>query len=682
MTKKLTSEQLNIVNHDTGHALVKAVPGSGKTTTLVKRIERLVRSGHDPRSILILMYNKSAQVSFSEKLKLALKSNDIPEVRTFHSLALKIVRYAERNQLIPKKKLLTPDNPNYTILVKDAYRQGFQHETSYIEPNELEEFELFITRCRASGVTPTDAATDPTFKDVRREIINAYRIYCELLETNKQRTFDDCLIEVVFLLRKYNKLGSHFKHIIIDEYQDVNLIQHKMIRYLSGSDTSVMAVGDINQCIYEWRGARPDFIGGLYEKHFVNTKIFHLSCTFRFGHQLSLMANSVIRRNSAKLSTLCISHPSNPKTEVIFYQDDCLTEALIDLSQTHGTKAILARTKADLAEAELALRLCGIPYQYLNGTSTLHGRTEVGLLVIGFLLSVYGDLRLIENHKNKQAFIYGFLKECGFRWQKGQMKVALSELMLPKSNVNSVIGNLLEFDISSQNQIHLKKLMTVLNESSESDMAFDVLERLKTTGYLNAIGTDGVKRTDSNDRIRGIVRIEELLRNSKMDSKTFLKLIIHPQNISIDNNPFALATLHGSKGLEWDSVALIGLKDKEYPGGNVNDINYVFQSNEDAREGDDSIEEERRLFYVGMTRTKQRLSLVIPYDDGLNRWLSNRWDSSPKKPTIATRFVYEAGCSSCLATSEAIYNNEIERFRSKLSKFHQWYIKDQQRIKI
>lgn len=103
MTKRLTWEQKSIVSHDTGHALVKAVPGSGKTTTLVKRVERLVKTGTDPRSILILMYNKSAQVSFTENLKTALMSSVIPEIRTFHSLALKIVGYGERQQIIKKK---------------------------------------------------------------------------------------------------------------------------------------------------------------------------------------------------------------------------------------------------------------------------------------------------------------------------------------------------------------------------------------------------------------------------------------------------------------------------------------------------------------------------------------------------------------------------------------------------
>ncbi|MCV5579409.1 ATP-dependent helicase, partial [Escherichia coli] len=91
----------------------------------------------------------------------------------------------------------------------------------------------------------------------------------------------------------------------------------------------------------------------------------------------------------------------------------------------------MSRTKANLAEAEITLRLCGLPYRYLNGSSALHTRTEIGILVVGVLLSVYGDLRLLENHPNKQAIVYGFLKEAGFSWQKGQFKAALSGLMAP-----------------------------------------------------------------------------------------------------------------------------------------------------------------------------------------------------------------------------------------------------------
>jgi len=679
MTKRLTWEQKRIVSHDIGHALVKAVPGSGKTTTLVKRVERLVKTGTDPRSILILMYNRSAQLSFTEKLQTALNSTVIPEVRTFHGLALKIVGYGERQQIIKKKDLLAPGDDRYQQLVKQAYRHGFDHEVSYIAPNEIENFELFIARCRAAVVTPVDAATDPTFRNIKREFIRAYSRYCELLEENNLRTLDDCLIEAVSVLRNDTSSGRHFKHIIVDEYQDVNLIQHNMTRLLSNSDTSVMAVGDINQCIYEWRGARPDFIGGLFEKHYQDTKVFQLSCTFRFGHELSLMANSVIRRNSTKLTRLCVSHPSAPKTEVRLHFDICLSEVLSSLSVNRGTQAILSRAKANLAEAELALRLCGLPYRYLNGSSSLHTRTEIGMLVIGVLLCVYGNLQQLENHPAKKAMVYGFLKEAGFNWERGQLKTALDFMMAPHADLWSVLGKL--FEGSFYQKDRLQRLAAICQKDGEKTHAFDVLMRLSMAGFTDRIGSEGVTRDGSNDLKRGVLRIEALLESSKIDSRTFLNLILNPVDTSADREPFILSTLHGSKGLEWDNVVLIGLNEKEFPGGKSDDFynGHTSMHNPPSEEG---IEEERRLFYVGITRAKQQLHMVAPLDEGLTLWLNKRWDSSPTKSPIATRFVYEAGCTSCALTSDAIYNNAAEKQASEFSKFHQWYLRDLKRLKV
>jgi DNA helicase-2/ATP-dependent DNA helicase PcrA len=679
MTKRLTWEQKSIVSHNNGHALVKAVPGSGKTTTLVKRVERLVKTGIDPRSILILMYNKSAQLSFTDKLNVTLKSGVIPEVRTFHSLAFKIIRYGEHQQLIKKKTLLKPSDYRYEQLVKEAYRYGFNHEANYIVPKEIEDFELFIAQCRASGVTAVDADTDPTFRDIKPEFISAYSHYCVLLETNRLRTFDDSLIEAVSVLRNDSSFANELKHIIVDEYQDVNFIQHEMIRLLSKSGSSVMAVGDINQCIYEWRGARPDFIAGLFEKHYLNSKVFQLSCTFRFGHELSLMANSIIRRNSAKLTRLCVSHPSTPKTEVIMHFDNCLSKVLLNLSIDNGTQAILSRTKANLAEAEIALRLCGLPYTYLDGKTSLHTRTEIGMLVVGVMLCVYGDLQKLENHPDKKTLVYGFLKESGFRWKQGQLKEALNALMVPNVDLFFVLGEL--FEGSQSQRDRLERLSIIRRKDGEETSTIDIFKRLRTEGFIDSLGSEGVTRISSNDQQRGIVRIEELLESNRINSYTFLNLILYPRGVSVDCQPFILSTLHGSKGLEWDNVVLIGLKDEEFPAGKPDNVNSILTSVNNPSINDD-IEEERRLFYVGITRTKQRLNLVIPFDEELTRWLKNGWDSPPKKPPVATRFVYEAGWTSSAITSDAIYNNTVEKQKAEFSKFHQWYLRDLQRLKV
>ena len=202
MSKRLTWEQKAVVQHSEGNALVKAVPGSGKTTTLVKRIERLVKTGLAENSILILMYNKSARESFENKLQIALRSHSTPRVLTFHSLALRIVKSAERMQLTNRRTLLPPEDRRYEQVVKQAYRAGFNHEESFVPQEDIEDFELFVQRCRAEGIKPSDISADPILREEKPEHLRSYRRYCELLDELHLRTFDDCLIEAVFLLRK------------------------------------------------------------------------------------------------------------------------------------------------------------------------------------------------------------------------------------------------------------------------------------------------------------------------------------------------------------------------------------------------------------------------------------------------------------------------------------------------
>ncbi|MBQ0759793.1 MAG: ATP-dependent helicase [Zhongshania sp.] len=678
--KSLTWEQAKIVSHEHGHALIKAVPGSGKTTTLVKRVERLVKAGVDRRSILILQYNKSAQLSFKNKLKIALNSDDVPEVRTFHSLAFEIVRRGEKQKIIKRKTLLRPEDPRYSNLINEAYQAGFDQGSGYIPINDIEDLELFISRCRAKAVSPQDVMADPIFADEKPEYIRAFTRYCELLEENRLRTFDEYLIESASLLRSTQQIIENFRHIIIDEYQDVNLVQHEMIRFLATEETSVMAVGDLNQCIYEWRGARPDFIGGLFERHFKQTTVFHLSCTFRFGHTLSLMANSVIKRNSTKLERLCVSHPSTPKTEVTLRFDNCLSKVLPSISEFDGSIAILSRTNASLAEAEIALRLAGVPYCYLDGkSSALAKRREVGVLVVGVLLCLYGNLNELVSHPDKRALIFGFLWGADFRFEKGKFNEALNGIMARDADMWAVLEG--SISASSEQKELVRALINLCDKDREETPAAEVLAHLRLSGLIDGVGAGTAIRTRSNDEKRGVVRIEDLLASSKIDARTFLDLILYTEQPSEGSDPLVLSTLHGSKGMEWDNVVVIGLEDEEFPGGKLrDDFKAIELEYEPITE--DEIQEERRLFYVGITRAKRQLTLVVPEDEGLNRWLNNSWDSTPRKPPIATRFVYEAGLTASTSTSKVIYECITPAQQSGMSGFHQWYLKDLRRLKV
>ncbi len=254
-------------------------------------------------------------MSFTGEVRTALMSSMIPEIRTFHSLALKIVGYGERQRVVEEGPSYLKRLPLWTGKAEPT-AMALTMRRILFDPNEIEKFELFIAGCRAAASNYADAANDPTFSNVKREFIRAYG-RCELLE-KQSANLDDCLVEAVALLRNDSSLGAHFKHIIVDEYQDVDLIQHDMTRLLSRRIRTVIALlVMLTECVYRVAWCYDRLIRRTVQKACPNTKVFTTVVPhFRFGHELSLMANSVIRRNSTKLTKLCVVILAPPKRPV------------------------------------------------------------------------------------------------------------------------------------------------------------------------------------------------------------------------------------------------------------------------------------------------------------------------------------------------------------------------------
>lgn len=681
--KTVTQEQRLIIEHNGSHALVKAVPGSGKTTTLVKRVQRLLQNGVLPEQILVLMYNKAAQVSFLEKLNLTLKNQyRIPEVRTFHSLAYEIVQQAVQRGELGHRHLLTPDMPEYNRIIREAYKYGYAAEESFVEQHEIQELQLFIDRCHADGSSPEEIQFDPAFYKSPKEHIKAYQRFVELLQEQRFRTFDSMLAEAKQVIIKQPHLFSQLTHVIVDEYQDVNLVQHELIRLLAGEHTKVMAVGDINQSIYQWRGSRPDFIDGIFEQQFQPVKVFYLSCTFRFGHILSLVANSLIGKNTHKTTKLCVSHPSQtPRTDVAIHAGLCLSKTPILLTKGTGSAAILARTNAHLAEAELALRLCQIPYTYPSDNAeqstksdktTLFKRREVCVLVVAFLLTIDGNLQRLGRHNDRRSIIAGFLWDAGFNWATGQMKDANAKLLNQSADIWQIISEV--FQNGRKHRFELKDLLSLKGAAQETDLAAEVYQKIAMAGLTENIGQESSIRRESNDQRRGMFRIKEFLQSSKITAGEFLAAVLNPQTTRSSFSPITLATFHAAKGLEYDTVIITGLNDAEFPATSPLEIAPHYET-EDLSNAD-SLEEERRLFYVGITRAKQKLHLLVPHDERLAHWLEKGWNTTPKKDPIASRFVYELGLTECLKVSQAIYAGTAESIRGFTNKLPRQYLNE------
>lgn len=644
MTKKLTPEQKRIVQHFSGHALVKAVPGSGKTTTLIMRVTNLLRQGLNPSSILILMYNKAAQVNFKDKLKIAAKQAgffSIPEVRTFHSYALKLVKRGEALKFIKAKELVEQNHFKYKSVLRASYMYGTGSENSYVESNEIEKLELLISNWRLEEVTPDDLNIDPVYKDIELKDKRAYSKYCELMEQNRLRTFDDVLIEAVYLIREHNFEVPTLNQIVVDEYQDVNYIQNEFIKCLTKSQTSVMVVGDVNQCIYEWRGSRPDFIEGIFQKDFGNTKLFTLSCTFRYGHQLSSIANSVIGKNKDTSSSICISHPENPNTQVYVHQGLQLLKLIerLETKSKNKSNAIIGRANADLIEPEIILQFLDIAHRNSSGQSRLVLRPEMSLLTVLFCIAIDGNITRINQHDYFQVILKNFIQQLNFRLDKGQLQQLTQTITEDKDSFWKVLKGQINLGNNGNGEI-LKSLESVREVFSSKDLASTLYNLLDKKDLFQGLSGSSILRRESNDQTRAITFIQRLLNSFNITGNKLLQILIEPTVYKEENVRFELTTMHGSKGLEWDTVIILGLHDKVYPGSNNDESSkneIMISSLSKAQE----LREERRTFYVAITRAINQLHLLVPEDKNLTYWQEKGWSSTPKKEVQATRFVFE-----------------------------------------
>lgn len=648
MSKKLTKEQRKIAEHIHGHALVKAVPGSGKTTTLIMRVTNLLTKGIPPQSILILMYNKAAQVSFQDKLNVAIRKYKLaysPEVRTFNSYALKLINEAQKINLIRRKTLLRPEDYQYQGLLRECYLFGNQIEGSYVDNNDIETLELNISNWRLEELTPDDLENDPNYKDVDTNNKRSYRKYCELLEQYNLRTFDDSLIEAVQLLRSNQFPTPIFSQVIVDEYQDVNYIQNELIKGITQQSTSVMVVGDVNQCIYEWRGSRPDFIEGIFERDFKQSTVYNLSYTFRYGHQLAYVANSVISKNKIDNNysddSFCISHPNNADTEVSIHQGENLLKILqyCEKNSTTDSTAIIARSNADLIEPDIVLQLLNLPYSVKTSQQKLVSRPEITLFALLMCLAIDGDFNRVTPIKSFKPLIKNFLKQLGFRLPKGMLNELTEAITKDKTQFYKVIKDSVDLKHRLNHKI-FNSLKDIQNSFKDEDDASEVYKFINEKDLFSNISESSILRRESNDQLRGISFMQQLLNTFQITIADLLTILITPKEYQEDNVKYHLTTMHGSKGLEWDNVIIIGLEDNAYPGIS-NEPSVPKELASLQAKAHDELKEERRLFYVAITRAIKHLHLIVPKDKVLDDWNRKGWSSTPKKEIEATRFVFE-----------------------------------------
>ncbi|MDI9244039.1 ATP-dependent helicase [Marinobacter sp. CHS3-4] len=617
----LTDEQRDIITAGFEHAVITAVAGSGKTSTLAWRIRYLLEQGHDPDRLLVLMFNRSARVDFGRKLQEVSRNTGLrlPEVRTYHAMGLRLYRRFIKEGYLPQfsEKILTDQEINYQAwqLTRRLAPEDLEDEIKRNKKDFVETAVNFIDLVKTT-LSPAEIVFEELgYADKHRYLIDLFHGFEQWRKANSRISYADMLYEPVMAIHQNPPLqrlvGNKMDMVLVDEYQDTNEIQHLLLRYVAGERARVSVVGDPDQTIYEFRGAKPDFILRRFSEEFDSPLEQTLSYTFRYGHQVSLLANHLISHNKGRKDVQCHSHATTPNTAIALHEQSDNSEAVVQLlnkidSARQDNTAILFRVWSQSVPIELKLLAQQIPYRIDAGKGALFSRevqaiTSLLMVVTGRLQNLPDDDRL-EVARQLMRFPHVGLKEpeleqlarflAGFRdsWHERLLALdfdALAPMAARKlRKLGDTLAQLAGHTANVSEIIRLYAEDTELNEGIRS-LALtheSAEERIETVqgfrAYLSSLNVDA---------------------SAALDHLQTLKQQAGEKRSADKRNGVLLSTIHRTKGLEWDTVILPGLQEKYIP--------YSPRAEDNLQA---LIESERRLLYVAMTRTRENLHLITP----------------------------------------------------------------------
>lgn len=627
MILQLTQEQLDIIRHDTGHAKVVAVAGAGKTTTLAMFIQHRLASGENPKRMLVIMYNKSAQLDFTAKLTSLISSGPLPQVRTFHSLALKIYQGLIRDKLLPA---FDGDLVSQVEQEQVLWRLMQQHASKDIAQEILNDKKKWLDPM-VSFLEQVKSCLDPAavvFKSLGlpascRFFIKVFDAFENWRLQNNKITYSDMLYDPCMLFSRRpdlaQKYSNHIDWVLVDEYQDINPIQQFLLEIVSGERANVIVIGDPDQTIYEFRGSDSQFMLKIFDDTFKEAKHYSLSTTFRYGHDVALLSNQLILQNKQREPVLAIASERNPNTQVsIFHQDDYAEQTLYLIKQSLKDRkaedvSVLLRLWGMSAPIELALLQQNIPYQMSHSNWVLE-RYELQTFMMLLEISA-GVFHLKPKRAQYQAWLL-FLTFPALKIKRLELdKLAKSLSNLGENAVEGLNMDLFP-DLSHwqkqqlENRINLIKLAT--DKRLRANQLFN--RYIRETDFYKAVSDSAFSRQQVDDRIatvQGFIKFIAKLNIKAHLAFEYLQELKKTKASQSKQTGVHISSIHKAKGLEWPVVILPALTDHYYP----------YQEKSEMQKSA-SIESERRLFYVAMTRAKEKLHFIAPALEGSQHEIS------------------------------------------------------------
>ncbi|PIR26860.1 MAG: ATP-dependent DNA helicase PcrA [Deltaproteobacteria bacterium CG_4_10_14_0_2_um_filter_43_8] len=603
----LNHAQNKAVEISDGPLLILAGPGSGKTKTLVHRISRLISENIAfPSHILALTFTNKAAAELRKRCEelIGFKAREVT-AGTFHSTCLKLLRkHAE--YLGYSSNFVIYDDSDQLTLLKECLAQ-LNLDQNRLPPRSVLDR---ISRAKDACLSPEAFEKEGLQNPYLRKISQIYHLYQKRLTELQAMDFGDLIRLTVWLFETQPALceayQERWRYLLVDEYQDTNNAQYKLLRLLSQKYKNICVVGDDDQSIYKWRGADVSNIL-RFEKDFAGAQVVKLEQNYRSTASIIAAAEAVVSRNAGRKSKSLWTENEQGKKVVIssFASDREEAKSVarhikqyIQEGKSYKEVACFYRTNAQSRSFEEAFREHGIPYKIYGGMK-FYARAEVK--------DILAYLRLLQDSRDDIAF-----KRILNVPARGIGKTSLEKLELfSQENALSLFDALQPFSESGFTKGGLTKkiqdfhaLLSLLRDEAKNlslkDLVHQVLEKTAYVESLASLGTieAEAKLENINELVSAIEEFRPLeAENALAEFLDQVALVSEADKIDDDMGAVTLMTLHLAKGLEYPLVYLVGMEEGLFP---------------HARSLDDpeELEEERRLCYVGMTRAMQELHLT------------------------------------------------------------------------
>ena len=659
----LNSEQKAAVSCVDGPVLIVAGAGSGKTRVLTSRIAYILEKGCDPSRVLALTFTKKAASEMKERIALMVGERRARKLYmgTFHSVFIRFLREFSESLGYPQSFTIY-DTSDSVSAIKTCLKELNLDEKIYKPKDVLSR----ISMAKNNLVTPgayrrnaTALQNDASAKKPR--IVDIYDLYAHKCKQSGVMDFDDILLNMNILLRDNPEacqaISERFDYIMVDEYQDTNFSQYLILKKLSQRHQNICVVGDDSQSIYAFRGAKIENILN-FKKDYPKHNIFRLEQNYRSTQVIVDAANSLIAKNSARIPKECFSKGDvGEKIRLIqayTEQEEAMLVASSIVSRIHSESAqyqdfaILYRTNAQSRALEEALRKRNLPYVIYSGNSFFE-RAEVKDMMAYMKLAVnVNDDESFKRIVNKPARGIGdtsiaALTAAANVHQTSLFKAAFAE-------------DLETFGLKAAAIKKIREFCEMINElavRAQKEDAYDVATALAMQSgllmfYKSDTSIEGQSRTANVEELLNSVKVcveekkNELFEEMQADGEigegveltsadlpvvllcdfletTSLLSAVDMEDDEESSNKITMMTVHSSKGLEFPYVFVVGMEENIFPSGG-----WMISESE--------VEEERRLFYVAMTRAKKAVAFSFT---------QTRMRNGKHESNSPSRFIYE-----------------------------------------